>query len=80
MCFKVWFKYEKATEVRRQFRKEFERDSPTQRTIPRIQGKFELDETVQDVHDGRSGRLRTSTKSHEGKTTAANPPLILKEI
>lgn len=58
---KCYWKCENAVEVQRQFRREFRRDPPTRLTITRIRDKFEADGTVQNVHEKRSGRPRTST-------------------
>lgn len=58
---KCYWKCENIAELQRQFRAKFQTDPPTRLTIARIRDRFEADGTVQDVHNHRSGRPRTST-------------------
>ncbi|KAJ4439480.1 hypothetical protein ANN_07604 [Periplaneta americana] len=58
---KCYWKVENIVEVQRRCRVEFGTQPPTRLTITRIQNKFEVDGTVQDVLKGRCGRKRSST-------------------
>jgi len=58
---KWYFKFENINEVQRQWRNEFGTQPPTCLTIARIWDKFEIDDTVGDVHKERSGRPQTAT-------------------
>eukprot|EP00106_Octopus_bimaculoides_P008224 XP_014775666.1 PREDICTED: uncharacterized protein LOC106872990 [Octopus bimaculoides] len=57
LVLKCYWRCENAVEVQRQFRREFQTDSPPRLTIIRIRDKFEADGTVQK----RSARPRIST-------------------
>ncbi|XP_076368679.1 uncharacterized protein LOC143256014 [Tachypleus tridentatus] len=58
---KCYWKCENVTEAQRRFKREFQTDPPTRLTITHIRDKFETYRTVQDVHEGRSRRPRSST-------------------
>ena len=47
---KWYFKFEKISEVQRQWQNEFGTQPPTCLTIARIRDKFEIDGTLGDVH------------------------------
>ena len=57
---KFYWKCGNAVEAQRQFRSEFQANSPTRLTITRSRDKIEPSGTVQNVHEKRSGRPRTS--------------------
>ncbi|KAJ4432956.1 hypothetical protein ANN_15213 [Periplaneta americana] len=58
---KCYWKTVNISEVQRRFRMEFQRDSPTRLTIPRLRDRFEDEGTVQNIHKNNSGRRQTST-------------------
>ncbi|PSN38338.1 hypothetical protein C0J52_12684 [Blattella germanica] len=51
---KLFIKFYNAVEVQRQWRLEFETELPTRLTIKRIIDKFEMHETICDIHKGSS--------------------------
>lgn len=61
---KHW-KFNNAAEMQRPFRKEFKSFFPTRLKIAKIRNKFGDDGTIQNVHNQRSGRSRSSTKPTE---------------
>ena len=58
---KCYWKCENTVDVQKQFRREFQRDPPMRLTITCIRDKFKANGTVQNVHEKRSRRPRTST-------------------
>ena len=70
---KWYFKFENISEVQRQWWNEFVTQPPTRLTIARIGNKFEIDDTVGDVHKERSGRPRTAT-------TLATSAVVLQQF
>ena len=77
---KCYWKVENVVEVHRCWRVEFGTSPPKRVTITRIQDKFEVDGTVQDVLKGRCGRKRSSTDNETADAVMQVFRTIPKEV